>query len=927
MAENGQTRSARRKQKKSAKKPIWKKILLGIVIFILVLGIGGGAVGAYWIFTAPDIDEAMLKDPYASILLDKDGEKFAELGANRKKVEYEDLPQILIDAVTATEDARFFEHHGIDLRRIGGAIVANVVHGFGSQGASTITQQVVEKSFLTPEKEIKLKVQEQWLALKLERQYSKEEIMEMYLNKIFYGANAYGVAQAAETYFGKTDLHELTLPEAAILAGLPQRPTAYNPFQSPELTKERMDTVLTLMVRHNKISEAEANEARQVEIASLLSDKQPDSFKYAAFIQQVEAEVKEKLDGADINTDGLVIHTTLDTGAQEYVEFLLEDSAENPISYPLEQMPNMQAGMVVLDTKTGGIQAIGGRLNPEQYGEYNYAINGGSQLGSTAKPIMAYGPAIEYNKISTYHQINDDKPYEAAGSKPIRNWNRSYAGWISARYALEQSLNVPTVKLYDEVGASNAQKFAESLGIEFADNQINVRDAIGGTSTKVTPLQLAGAYRAFGNEGIYNEPYAVSKVEFPDGEVVDLAPEPEAVMADYTAYMVTDMLKSVVTNGTGKQANVPGLPVAGKTGTTNLEEGGSPDAWFAGYTPYYTIAAWTGGYIVDNEDKLKRAALPDTKISQKLFKQTMSKISEGLDTPDFNKPNSVVEAKVEKGSNPARKPSSNTPSSKIVTELFVKGTEPTNVSKTYDKLNPVSNLNAKYNEEAKSIDVTWDYNDNDDVSFSVSVSENGEEMKELSTTEEKSLVINEVEPGDYQIQVVAISKTDGSVSDPVTAKVTIDTGEEEEGNIKPVENLSADYIEDRSIIRVSWNYNGPPALFEVSVNGQIHSNQVEANGIEIGNSTPGETYNIQVTPIGQNGANSGDRGESRSMSFTVPKQVEEQPEQPPVEEEEEEPQQEAPEESEVDENEPAENEEEPVEAEPNEEEEQDNSEA
>src|SRR5699024_1384007 len=207
-----------------------------------------------------------------------------------------DLPQVLIDAVVATEDARFFSHPGIDIRRIGGAVKANITQGFGAEGASTITQQVVENSFLTPEKSIKLKVQEQWLALKLEREYSKEQIMEMYLNKIFYGNHSYGVAKAAERYFGKTDLNDLTLTEAAILAGLPQRPSAYNPYESPELTKGRLDTVLKLMVRHNKITEAEAEEARNVDIESLLAETQPAQTKYEAFIQQANEEIRNKID-------------------------------------------------------------------------------------------------------------------------------------------------------------------------------------------------------------------------------------------------------------------------------------------------------------------------------------------------------------------------------------------------------------------------------------------------------------------------------------------------------------------------------------------------------------------------------------------------------------------------------------------------------
>src|SRR5699024_6147331 len=267
--------------------------------------------------------------------------------------------------------------------------------------------------------------------------------------------------------------------------------------------------------------------------------------------------------------------TTLDPKAQSHVELLLSDSEDNPISYPDNVIDSdgnehkMQAGVVVLDTSSGEIRAIGGSRNNDVTKGYNYAINGGRQPGSTFKPIMAYGPAIEYNKWSTYHQLNDDKPYELAGTdKVVRNWNRQYQGWMSARYALTWSLNVPTLKTIEEVGTEKAQEFAEGLGLEFENPVNDVQYAIGGADSQTTPLKLAGAYHAFGNEGIYSEPYAVTKVEFPDGTTIDLRPEPEAAMSDYTAYMVTDMLKSVMNEGTGTGANIPGLDVAGKTGTT-----------------------------------------------------------------------------------------------------------------------------------------------------------------------------------------------------------------------------------------------------------------------------------------------------------------------------------------------------------------------
>jgi penicillin-binding protein 1A len=883
MADNSQTRTGRRQAKKSKKKPLWKKILTVVLLIMLLAAVGAGAVGVYWIATAPDLDAAQLADPLSSIVLDQNEEEVTTLAGeeDRTRISYEDLPQVLIDAVVATEDARFFEHPGIDIRRIGGAIVANITRGFGTEGASTITQQVVENAFLTPDKKLSIKVQEQWLALQLERKFTKEEILEMYLNKIFFGSRAYGVAKAAETYFGKDDLHDLTLPEAAILAGLPQRPSAYNPYNNPELTKERMNTVLDLMVRHEKITEEEAEEAKEVDIPSLLSDETPDdSTPYPGFIQQVQREVESKVDGADIYTDGLKIYTTLDTEVQEHVEFLLSDSENNPIPFPDDEM---QAGMVVLDTENGAIRAVGGKRN-QQGDEYNNAIQGGQQPGSILKPLTSYGPAIEYDQISTYHQINDDKPYEVEGSSPIRNWNRSYAGWVTARYALNQSLNVPAVKVMEEVGREQAQPFAESLGINFHEDYLDVRDVIGGRETVVTPLQMAGAYRGFANEGIYNEPYAVTKVEFPDGRTVELKPEPEAVMSDYTAYMITDMLKTVITEGTGTEANVPGIPVAGKTGTTSLpDETGSPDSWFVGYSTNYTISAWTGGY----ED---RAPIPQghTRVPHALFKNTMEEISQGIETPDFTRPDSVVEAEVEKGSNPPALPSEHTPSSEIVTELFVKGTEPSTASERFDELEPVSGLTAAYNAENNSIEAEWDYDGSEDVTFDVSVSIDGGGMQSLSSTEDTSIDISEVEAGaDYEIQVIAVSNENDMESEPRTTSVSVPDGDEDEeeeeeneneeeneedsgGNIPPVNGLSASYDEGNDFIDVTWSYNGPPASFEVEVNGQTQT--VESNGIEIGGITPGQDYTINVTPIGQQGANNGVRGDTQSTSVSIPEE-------------------------------------------------------
>ncbi|MHA6251131.1 transglycosylase domain-containing protein [Oceanobacillus sp. CAU 1775] len=888
MAENKKSRTARRNQKEKGKKPVWKLILISLLSVGLLLGIIVGGVGIYWIATAPDLDPEKLSIPLTTQLIDKNGEVFATPGVeNREKVNFEDLPDVLIDAVTATEDARFFEHPGIDLRRIGGAVIANITDGFGSQGASTITQQVVENFFLTNDKHLKLKVQEQWMALMLEREYTKQEIMEMYLNKIFYGNNSFGVVAAARDYFGVTNLEELTLPQAAILAGLPQRPTAYNPFQNPEYTAERMDTVLTLMVRHDKITQAQADEAREVDIPSLLVETKRDATPYEAFIEKVRDEIEEKLEGVDIGTAGLKVYTTLDPDVQEHVEFLLTDSESNPIPYG---DANVQGSIVVLETETGAIEAIGGRRNHSGSGDFNYALSSSYQPGSTIKPIFDYGPAIEYNQMSTYHQINDDEPYKVPGvENPVRNVTQRYKGWVTARTALAESLNVPAMKVFEEVGAANAREFGTKLGLTIPEN-FGGTDAIGGASTNTSPLELAGAYRAFANGGNYNEPYAVISVEFQDGSSVDLRPEPEPVMKDYTAYMVTDMLKSVMTdpNGTWNIEGFGNLPVAGKTGTTNLSDGSAGDRWFAGYTTKHTITTWVGEHM--NEDRTQRLGLPSSlphTVTQHMFRQTLLEISEGLEVPDFTKPDSVVEVTVERGTNPPELASEYTPSEQRVTELFVKGTEPTAVSESFDELESVTGLTANYNENSQSIEVEWDYGDRE-VNFEVSASVDGGSMQELSTTDETSIEISEVEMGAaYTIQVIAVDATNDSLrSDPVTVSITVQEEEEEEieeeeveeeteEEIPAVSNLTAEFLPDANIIDVNWQYDGPPATYEVQVNNE--TNTVQSLGIEIsGNFVAGRTYTITVTPIGRA---DGTRGSSQNATVTIPLEEEPDPEE------------------------------------------------
>src|SRR5699024_9119892 len=379
-----------------------------------------------------------------------------------------------------------------------------------------------------------------------------------------------------------------------------------------------------------------------------------------------------------------------------------------------------------------------------------------------------------------------------------------------------------------------------------------------------SPLQLAGAFSAFGNEGIYTEPYAVTKVEFPDGSVVDLTPESEAVMSDYTAYMITDMLKGVLTSGTGTRANIPELPVAGKTGSTNPDgKSGVNNSWFAGYTTNYSIAIWTG---YEKNDQI----METTQIPHELFTNTMRELSKDVETEDFIKPDSVVEVDIKKESNPPALASPLTSKDNIVTELFVKGTEPTTVSENVDELEPVTNLTATYNEEDASIDTSWNYDQEDlDVSFEVSYKIDDGEYTSLTTTEDMEATISSVEEGvTYTIQVVVVSNEDSSITSGAET-TTVETGEEDE-DIPAVTGLNATYNEGNSALDVSWQYDGPSAQFEFTINGDTQT--VQSQNIQINGVSPGSTYNITVTPIVDE-----KRGPSSETSITNEAEEEESP--------------------------------------------------
>ena len=653
------------------KKRFTRNVLLtAAFLMVFVLTFGGYQTYAY-INEAPTLEGNKLSLPQSSTLFDAEGNKITDIVGkeHRKVVSFDEIPEHVVNAFIAVEDVRYWEHNGVDIKRIGGAVVANIQDGFGAEGASTITQQVVKNMLLEPDKTVKRKVQEAYLAMELEKQYSKEEILEMYLNKIYFGQGAYGVATAAETYFNKS-LEELTTAEAALLAGLPQRPSGYDPYKHPDIATDRRATVLSLMEQHGFISVQEREEAASVAIEDTIVEKKNQSTTNDAFIDQVIDDLEKAGIPEDaLYSGGLEIHTTLDAQAQKIVDESL--TTNQVVEYPDEEY---RAGISLVDTQSGAIRAIGGN---RQTGEddvqkgFNYATQLKRSPGSTIKPILDYAPGIEKLKWSTNQQFIDEE-LELNG-KEFSNWNDEFQGSVSIREALQWSYNIPAIKAFMEVGGEEAQSFAKKLGISIEETYPAY--AIGGFANGISPLQLSGAYAAFGSGGTFHEPYSVEKVVYPNGKEMELSSKPEKAMSEGTAYMITDMLRTVVKEGTGMQAAVKGLDIAGKTGTTSLEEGihgdGVSDAWFSGYTTNYTAAVWTG---YDKTTQNAYIHKEDDDIAKLLFQHVMSEVSKGKDTPDFEQPDSVEEIEIDKTS--GLRANNATPSSNIIKELYFKGEEP-----------------------------------------------------------------------------------------------------------------------------------------------------------------------------------------------------------------------------------------------------------
>ena len=644
------------KQKNKKNRHIGLKIAIAIVGLLCVALLTGIGIFFYYVKDAPALSEKKLEATVSSKLFDSDGNIFEDLGAEkREKVSANKIPQELDDAIVSVEDRRFFKHNGVDPVRIAGSALHNLTNKGGLQGGSTLTQQLVKLSFFSTtteeaDKTLRRKAQEAWLAIQLEKKHSKQEILTYYINKVYMATGLYGMETAAETYFGK-ELQHLTIAQTALLAGMPQAPNSYDPYKHPDAAKERRDTVLYTMLNNKKISQKDYDAAINEPIDQGLLPLETDNQERKVadnYVKEVIAQVEDKT-GKNVYTDGLDIYTNLDTDAQNHLYSIV--NGDEYVQYPDE---DLQIAATLIDSETGKVTAqIGGRnIADDVYLGLNRAVSTNRDFGSTVKPITDYGPAIEYKQKSTGERIVD-QPYYYEGTKTaVKNWDNSYQGNITLRQALYNSRNVPAVKLFNEVGPENVSKFLKNLGIQY--KEIQQANAISsntetqdGTKYGISTEKMAAAYAAFANGGTYNEPLYINKIKYQDGSEQTFENKGKKAMEPYTAYMITDMLKDVITKGTGTYAQIPNLFQAGKTGTSNYTDDElakiphygsiSPDVMFTGYTPHYSLSIWAG-----YDKRLTPITSQSENIAQDVYREMMSYVSQNVSNEDWVMPNDVL---------------------------------------------------------------------------------------------------------------------------------------------------------------------------------------------------------------------------------------------------------------------------------------------
>ncbi|HEW2296862.1 TPA: PBP1A family penicillin-binding protein [Streptococcus pneumoniae] len=620
---------------------------LSLVIAAIVLG---GGVFFYYVNKAPSLSESKLVATTSSKIYDNKNQLIADLGSERRvNAQANDIPTDLVKAIVSIEDHRFFDHRGIDTIRILGAFLRNLQSN-SLQGGSTLTQQLIKLTYFstsTSDQTISRKAQEAWLAIQLEQKATKQEILTYYINKVYMSNGNYGMQTAAQNYYGK-DLNNLSLPQLALLAGMPQAPNQYDPYSHPEAAQDRRNLVLSEMKNQGYISAEQYEKAVNTPITDGLQSLKSAS-NYPAYMDNYLKEVINQVEeetGYNLLTTGMDVYTNVDQEAQKHLWDIY--NTDEYVAYPDDEL---QVASTIVDVSNGKVIAQLGARHQSSNVSFgiNQAVETNRDWGSTMKPITDYAPALEYGIYDSTATIVHDEPYNYPGTNtPVYNWDRGYFGNITLQYALQQSRNVPAVETLNKVGLNRAKTFLNGLGIDYPS--IHYSNAISSNTTEsdkkygASSEKMAAAYAAFANGGTYYKPMYIHKVVFSDGSEKEFSNVGTRAMKETTAYMMTDMMKTVLSYGTGRNAYLAWLPQAGKTGTSNYTDEEienhiktsqfvAPDELFAGYTRKYSMAVWTG-----YSNRLTPLVGNGLTVAAKVYRSMMTYLSEGSNPEDWNIP-------------------------------------------------------------------------------------------------------------------------------------------------------------------------------------------------------------------------------------------------------------------------------------------------
>lgn len=623
---------------------------LSLVIAAIVLG---GGVFFYYVSKAPSLSESKLVATTSSKIYDNKNQLIADLGSERRvNAQANDIPTDLVKAIVSIEDHRFFDHRGIDTIRILGAFLRNLQSN-SLQGGSTLTQQLIKLTYFstsTSDQTISRKAQEAWLAIQLEQKATKQEILTYYINKVYMSNGNYGMQTAAQNYYGK-DLNNLSLPQLALLAGMPQAPNQYDPYSHPEAAQDRRNLVLSEMKNQGYISAEQYEKAVNTPITDGLQSLKSAS-NYPAYMDNYLKEVINQVEeetGYNLLTTGMDVYTNVDQEAQKHLWDIY--NTDEYVAYPDDEL---QVASTIVDVSNGKVIAQLGARHQSSNVSFgiNQAVETNRDWGSTMKPITDYAPALEYGVYDSTATIVHDEPYNYPGTDiPVYNWDRGYFGNITLQYALQQSRNVPAVETLNKVGLNRAKTFLNGLGIDYPS--IHYSNAISSNTTEsdkkygASSEKMATAYAAFANGGTYYKPMYIHKVVFSDGSEKEFSNVGTRAMKETTAYMMTEMMKTVLTYGIGRGAYLPWLPQAGKTGTSNytdeeiekyIKNTGyvAPDEMFVGYTRKYAMAVWTG-----YSNRLTPLVGDGLTVAAKVYRSMMTYLSEGSNPEDWNMPDGI----------------------------------------------------------------------------------------------------------------------------------------------------------------------------------------------------------------------------------------------------------------------------------------------